>query len=70
MLPSAEKEKFYYYLYKDPDLLLERKQECNKCEIVDVISNFENANSRNYKKLQQDVTKLENEVQSFLDSLI
>lgn len=70
-LPNAGKEKFCYHLCKDPDSLFERIQQCNKCKIAeDRISNFENVNSGNYKKLQQDVTKLEYEVQSFLDSQI
>ncbi|XP_071578389.1 TBC1 domain family member 31 isoform X2 [Temnothorax nylanderi] len=70
LLPNAEKEKFCYHLYKDLDSLSERKQECNKCKVVeDIISNLEDANSKNYKKLQRDVTMLEYEVQSFLNSL-
>ncbi|XP_012527193.1 TBC1 domain family member 31 [Monomorium pharaonis] len=67
---NAEEEKFCYHLYEDFNSLSERKRECDKCKIVeDTISNFENTNLRNYKKLQQDVTKLEYEVQSFLTSL-
>lgn len=70
LLPNTEKEKFCYHLYKDSDSLSGRKQECNKCKLVeDIISNYEAADSKNYKKLQQDVTMLEYEVQSFLDLL-
>lgn len=70
MLPNAEKEKFCCRLYRDPESFFEKKQECNKCNIIeDTISNSKDANTKNYKKLQQDVTKLEYEVQSFLDSL-
>jgi len=47
----------------------ERKEEYNKCIVEDTILNYEHVNSRNYKKLQQDVIKLEYEVQNFLDSL-
>jgi len=68
-LSNTEKEKFYYYLCKDSDSLSERKQEYNKCIVENTILNYEDANSRNYKKLQQDVIKLEYEVQNFLDSL-
>lgn len=59
------------HLYKDIDnLQLEKIQECNKCKIMkDGFSNFKDGKSKNYEKLQQDVTKLEYEVQSFLDSL-
>ncbi|XP_011156483.1 TBC1 domain family member 31 [Solenopsis invicta] len=70
LLSNREKGKFCCHSYKDLDSLYERKQEYNKCKTVeDAVSNFEDANSRNYKKLQQDVTKLEYEVQSFLNSL-
>ncbi|XP_070163117.1 TBC1 domain family member 31 isoform X2 [Polyergus mexicanus] len=59
------------YLYKNIDNLhLEKIQECNKCKITDDrLSNLEDSKPRNYEKLQQDVTKLEYEVQSFLGSL-
>lgn len=69
MLPYTEKEKFCFHLYKNSDKKSERKQEYNNCKIVEEIVSNEDANSRNYKKLQQDVTKLECEVQNFLDSL-
>ncbi|KAG5325635.1 TBC31 protein, partial [Pseudoatta argentina] len=69
LLPYAEKEKFCFHLYKNSDKKSKRKQECNNCKIVEEIISNEDANSRNYKKLQQDVTKLECEVQNFLDSL-
>ncbi|KYN40726.1 WD repeat-containing protein 67 [Trachymyrmex septentrionalis] len=69
LLPYAEKEKFCFHLYTNSDKKSERKQECNNCKIGEEIISNEDANSRNYKKLQQDVTKLECEVQNFLDSL-
>ncbi|KMQ96654.1 wd repeat-containing protein 67-like protein [Lasius niger] len=70
-LPNVGIAKSYCHLYKDIDNLhLEKIQECNKCKIMkDRLSNFEDSKSKNYEKLQQDVTKLEYEVQSFLDSL-
>lgn len=63
--------KSYCHLCNNIDNLhLEKIQECNKCKITDDnLSNFENNKPKNYEKLQQDVTKLEYEVQSFLDSL-
>ncbi|XP_077260000.1 TBC1 domain family member 31 isoform X2 [Temnothorax americanus] len=63
VLPNAGKEKFCRHSYKDLDSLSERKQECNRYKIV------EDVDSKNYKKLQRDVTMLEYEVQSFLNSL-
>ncbi|XP_071636419.1 TBC1 domain family member 31 [Temnothorax longispinosus] len=63
VLPNAEKEKFCHHSYKDLDSLSERKQECNRYKIV------EDVNSKNYKKLQRDVTMLEYEVLRFLNSL-
>jgi len=68
LLSNAKKEKFYY-LYKDSDSLSEKKEEYNKCIVEDIILNYEDVNSRNYKKLQQNIIKLEYEVQNFLDSL-
>ncbi|XP_012234043.1 TBC1 domain family member 31 [Linepithema humile] len=57
------------HLYKSSkDSQLGRVQECGKCK-EHGISNFENAKSRNYEKLQRDIKKLEYEVQSFLDAL-
>jgi len=64
-LSNAEKD-HRYHLYKNSDLQSERIQEYDKCKIAEnIISNFEDTDSRNYKKLQHDVTKLEYEVQSF-----
>ncbi|KAL6259911.1 hypothetical protein P5V15_009822 [Pogonomyrmex californicus] len=63
-LPNIEKDQFRYHLCKNSDLPIEKMQKCK-----DIIPNFEDTNSKNYKKLQQDVTKLEYEVENFLDSL-
>lgn len=68
-IPDARIGKSYCHLYQNIDNL-EKIQECNKCKIKDDrISNFEDSKTKNYEKLQQDVIKLEYEVQSFLDSL-
>ncbi|GAB1858995.1 WD repeat-containing protein 67 [Camponotus japonicus] len=67
--PDARIGKSYCHLCKNNDDL-EKIQECNKCKIKDdSISNSEDSKSKNHEKLQQDVIKLEYEVQSFLDSL-
>ncbi|XP_029156000.1 TBC1 domain family member 31 [Nylanderia fulva] len=68
-LPNVGRGKCHSY--KDiENLQLKKIQECNKCKITkDGLSNFEDSKSKNCEKLQQDVTKLEYEVQSFLDSL-
>ncbi|XP_072760455.1 TBC1 domain family member 31 [Anoplolepis gracilipes] len=70
-IPNTKLEKSYGHLYKNIDNLhLEKLQEYNKCKITDnTLTNFEDSKSKNYEKLQQDVTRLEYEIQSFLDSL-
>ncbi|KYM96803.1 PREDICTED: TBC1 domain family member 31 [Cyphomyrmex costatus] len=70
LFSNTEREKLCCHLCKNSDKKFEKKEECNKCKIVEeIISDYEDTNSRNYKKLQQDITKLEYEVQNFLDSL-
>lgn len=72
MLPNVERERLWcQHLYKElDDTRSEKIQPCDKWKgVEDEISNFKDTKSKNYEKLRRDVTKLEYEVQSFLDSL-
>ncbi|EZA61606.1 WD repeat-containing protein [Ooceraea biroi] len=65
LLSDAERKRFYcQHSCEEP---LEMIRECNKRKSK--ILDFECIKPSNYEKLQQDVTKLEYEVQNFLDSL-
>ncbi|XP_014476273.1 PREDICTED: TBC1 domain family member 31 isoform X2 [Dinoponera quadriceps] len=67
---SPENKKSYYqYSHQDLDSQPLGTQICIKCEMKDETSNFNDDTPKNYEKLRRDVTKLEYEVQSFLDVL-
>jgi len=72
-LSDAKRKKFDHHLYKDTnDLQSEMIQEYNKYKDMKNGNNILNSGYtelNNYEKLQRDVTKLEYEVQNFLDLL-
>lgn len=71
-VPTEGKEKLWcQHLYKDPDMRSEAIQTCDAYkDAADAIANLKkDSKSNNYQELRRDVTKLEYEVQSFLDSL-
>jgi hypothetical protein len=74
LLSDAKRKKFYHHLYKDTnDSQSEMVQEYNKYKDMkngnNILNSGLNTELNNYEKLQRDVTKLEYEVQNFLDLL-
>lgn len=60
----------YQHLQEDSDSQLRGTRTYIKCKSAkDGTLNFQDVEPKNYEKLQQDVTKLEYEVLSFLDAL-